>query len=56
MKYEFSCEKCKIIVEKDIPIKEYSEDKFPICEKCKEKMKRNYSILGHQTFGDGYKG
>ncbi len=59
--YEYKCtnEKC---IEKDnikvisIPMSEYSEDKLPICENCKQKTVRNYTANAHQTFSDGYKG
>lgn len=59
-KYEFKCinENCtekEKIIEVSIPMSEYSEEKFPICEKCNEKTVRIYSTFAHQTFGDGYK-
>lgn len=38
--------------EVNIPIKEYSEDKLPLCECCDEKTTRHYTPNGHQTFGD----
>lgn len=49
------CEEYSIPKEANIPIKEYSEDKLPICENCKEKTSRSYTPNGHQTFGDSYK-
>lgn len=59
--YEYKCtnSECSekdILKEVKIPIAEYSEDKLPLCEKCKEKTSRNYTPNGHQSFGDGYKG
>lgn len=61
MNYEYNCknEKCKEHNEVKVvsmPISEYSEDKLPKCEVCGEPTKRKYSSIGHQTFGDGYKG
>jgi hypothetical protein len=58
--YEYKCtnKKCiekEVLKEVNIPISEYSEDKLPLCEKCKEKTSRNYTPNGHQTFGDFYK-
>lgn len=55
--YDFKCtnEKCDKkdeIISESIPIKEYSEDKFPICESCGEKTERVYSGFAFQTFGD----
>ena len=59
--YEYKCinQNCtekEILNEVNIPISEYSEDKLPLCENCKEKTSRNYTPNGHQSFGDGYKG
>lgn len=55
--YAYKCtnEKCKENgkeKEVNIPIKEYSEAKLPLCESCKEKTSRYYTPNGHQTFGD----
>ena len=50
-----NCKNYKIKKEVDIKLSEYSEDKLPKCE-CKSKTFRIFSISGHQTFGDGYKG
>jgi len=50
------CEECEKEKTFQIPMIEYSEDKLPVCEKCKNKTKRIFSIAGHQTFSDGYKG
>jgi predicted nucleic acid-binding Zn ribbon protein len=46
------CSEKEVLKEVNIPIKEYSDDKLPLCEKCKEKTSRNYTPNGHQTFGD----
>lgn len=59
--YEFKCnnDKCTNkdkLITKSIPISEYSSDNLPECEVCKKNMQRVYSAVGHQTFGDGYKG
>lgn len=59
--YEYKCtnSECSekdILKEVKIPIADYSEDKLPLCEKCKGKTSRNYTPNGHQSFGDGYKG
>lgn len=59
--YEYQCtnEECEdfsIKKEVKIPMSEYSEEKLPLCEKCSGKTSRTYSAVGHQTFGDGYKG
>ena len=59
--YEYKCtnEKCsekEVLKDVNISISEYSEDKLPLCEACKEKTSRNYTPNGHQSFGDGYKG
>lgn len=59
--YEYKCtnEKCKNYGELktvSIPMSEYSEEKLPICEECKQKTARNYTANAHGTFGDGYKG
>lgn len=58
--YEYKCvnDKCEEydkVKESSIPIKEYSEDKLPICSSCENKTARNYTPNGHQTFGDSYK-
>jgi predicted nucleic acid-binding Zn ribbon protein len=59
MTYEYQCknEKCKNkeIKTVSMSIKDYSEDKLPLCETCQEKTKRIYSSVGISTFGDGYK-
>ena len=59
--YEYKCinENCNkrdIIETISIPMNEYSEEKLPVCEECKQKTVRNYTAFAHQTFGDGYKG
>lgn len=59
--YEYKCTNIEciekeVLKEVNIPISEYSEDKLPLCEKCKEKTSRNYTPNGHQSFSDGYKG
>ena len=46
------CEEKNILKEVSISISDYSEDKLPLCEKCREKTSRNYTPNGHQTFGD----
>ena len=51
-----NCEDFEVSKTVSIPMKEYSEDKLPLCEKCGEKVRRVFGIAGHQTFGDGYKG
>ncbi len=56
-KYECINEKCKNFkkeVEIDKPMSESSREEF--CEECKEKLNRIFTLAGHQTFGDGYKG
>lgn len=50
------CEDFNVLKEVKIPISEYSEDKLPLCEKCNSKTSREYTAVGHQTFGDGYRG
>lgn len=47
-----NCEEKEVLKDVNIPIKEYTEDKLPLCEKCGEKTYRNYTANGHQTFGD----
>lgn len=59
--YEYKCnnEKCEDfgkVKQISMSINDYSEDKLPNCNKCNEKTFRNYNAIGHQTFGDGYKG
>ena len=59
--YEYKCrnENCKeydIAKTIDIPIKEYNEDKLPICERCGEKTKRVFSFGGAQNFDGKYRG
>ena len=49
------CEEFNIPKEINIPIKEYSEEKLPVCKICGEKTSRSYTPNGHQTFGDSYK-
>ncbi len=51
-----NCTQNEVLKDVNIPIKEYSEDKLPLCEECAEKTSRNYTANGHQSFGDGYKG
>lgn len=60
MTYEYkcmnnSCEEFNKVRSFDMSIKEYSSDKLPICENCKQQTNRHYTSFGHQTFGDGYK-
>lgn len=50
-----NCEEFEIVKDFNISMKEYSEDKLPVCEKCSEKTVRHYSSVGIQTFSDGYK-
>jgi hypothetical protein len=50
-----SCEEFDKVRSFDMSIKEYSSDKLPICENCKQQTNRHYTSFGHQTFGDGYK-
>ena len=59
--YEYKCtnEECEdfnVLKDVKIPMSEYSEDKLPLCEKCNLKTSREYSAVGCQTFGDGYRG
>lgn len=59
--YEYKCKnkKCKEFNKEktiDIPMKEYSQDKIPVCDECKEKCFRVFSLAGHQTFFQGYNG
>jgi len=59
--YEYKCIKaeCKEfnnIKTINIPINEYNENKLPRCKTCGKPTVRNYTVFGHQTFGDGYKG
>lgn len=57
--YAYKCvnEKCESY-EKEVdiskPMSESSREEF--CEDCKEILQRIFSLAGHQTFGDGYKG
>lgn len=58
--YEYKCtnEECEdfnVLKDVKIPMSEYSEDKLPICEKCNSKTSREYTAVGCQTFGDGYR-
>jgi hypothetical protein len=60
MTYEYRCKNNKCtefgkIYEIDMSINEYTEEKLPLCTKCKEKTVRNYNSFGLKTFGDGYK-
>ena len=60
MTYEYQCknEKCSDFKKTKtcaMSISEYSEDKLPVCEVCKEKTKRVYTSVGIKTYGDGYK-
>lgn len=60
MTYEYTCknQSCsnkEKVLQVEIKISEYSEEKLPICEVCKEKTKRVYTSVGIGTFGDGYK-
>lgn len=50
------CSEYEVLKDVSIPMSEYSEDKLPKCEACGESTQRTYSAIGHQTFGDGYKG
>lgn len=50
-----NCEEYEVPKDVNIPIKEYAEDKLPLCDKCNDKTSRNYTPNGHQTFGDFYK-
>lgn len=59
--YQYKCvnEECKEYQKAksvNMPMAEYSEDKLPKCEKCGNATGRIFSLAGHQTFGDGYKG
>jgi len=57
MKYDFKCQNCDIIFEKEMSIKEYEENKDKItCPKCGSKTKRlyTYGTLKIKT-GDGIK-
>lgn len=56
--YEYKCdnEDCSEFnksVSISKPMVESSREEH--CEKCKEELKRVFSLSGHATFGDGYK-
>ena len=47
-----NCSKKEVVITEIIAIKEYSEDKFPICEECGKKTERVYGAFAFRTFGD----
>ena len=59
MKYLYKCtnQDCKeneIPKEINKPISEASKEEY--CTECEHQMQKIYSISGHKTFSDGYKG
>jgi len=51
--YKYKCEKCNEEIEITKPMADSSKEEF--CEECKHPLKRIYSLMGCQTFGDGYR-
>jgi len=51
------CDEHEKELEKDIPMKDY-DSIVPtlVCHNCSGKLVRVYTILGHSTFNDGWKG